>query len=195
MWAYKLKPHRYLKPFKSYCRLRFSGRHLGFPVEGGVRFFRGWHHWKARTRKWGVDTGIVSLSGRWAKLEGRGCKFAPPLLALQKGSAVRGLTPDEVPTKVRNIPKYLSTKVPKSRERKPRLPVINNYSKDYTDGTRRSICNDVLHHLPTIHKGHRTIRQSRSCWTQTALWKPSPYARHEAVKKVIGTSVHCTGTR
>ena len=25
----------------------------------------------------GVDTGIVSLSGRWAKLEG-GCKFAPP---------------------------------------------------------------------------------------------------------------------
>lgn len=79
----------------------------------------------------------------------------------QRVETARGkwdLTPDAVPTKFRNVPKYLSTKVPKSRERKPRLPVTNNYSKDYTDGTRRSICNDVssvLHHLATIHKGHR----------------------------------------
>jgi len=29
---------------QSYCRFRFSGRHLGFPVEGDVGFFRGWHH-------------------------------------------------------------------------------------------------------------------------------------------------------
>ena len=78
----------------------------------------------------------------------------------QRVETARGkwdLTPDAVPTKFRNIPKYLSTKVPKSRERKPRLPVTNN-SKDYTDGTRTSICNDVssvLHHLATIHKGHR----------------------------------------
>ncbi len=31
----------YLKPFKGYCRLRFSDRHLGFPVEGEVGVFRG----------------------------------------------------------------------------------------------------------------------------------------------------------
>ena len=78
----------------------------------------------------------------------------------QRVETARGkwdLTPDAVPTKFRNVPKYLSTKVPKSRERKPRLPVTNN-SKDYTDGTRRSNFNDVssvLHHLATIHKGHR----------------------------------------
>ena len=78
----------------------------------------------------------------------------------QRVKTARGkwdLTPDAVPTKFRNVPKYLSTKVPKSRKRKPRLPVTNN-SKDYTDGTRRSICNDVsfvLHHLATIYKGHR----------------------------------------
>jgi len=41
------------KPFKSYCRFRFSGRHLGFPVEGDVGFSRGCTVEKARTRKWG----------------------------------------------------------------------------------------------------------------------------------------------
>jgi hypothetical protein len=39
----------------------------------------------------GLDTIIIPLSDRWAKLDGE-CKFAPPpLFALQKGSAVRGL--------------------------------------------------------------------------------------------------------
>jgi len=31
----------YLKPFKGYCRLRFSDRYPGFPVEGEVGVFRG----------------------------------------------------------------------------------------------------------------------------------------------------------
>jgi len=35
------------------CRIRFSGRHLRFPVEGDVGFFREWHHWKACTENGG----------------------------------------------------------------------------------------------------------------------------------------------
>jgi len=30
MWGFKLKLHRYLKPFKSYCRLRFTAAILDF---------------------------------------------------------------------------------------------------------------------------------------------------------------------
>ena len=45
--------------------------------------------------KMGVDTGIVSLSGRWAKLEGvQICTPPPRCWRYKKGSAVRGLIND-----------------------------------------------------------------------------------------------------
>ena len=62
MWRWKLKSQRYLKPFISYCRFRFYGRHLGFVVGGDVELFRRWHHCKV----------VKPVPENW------GCKFAPP---------------------------------------------------------------------------------------------------------------------
>ena len=93
MWAYKLKPHRYLKPFKSYCRFRFfPAAILDFRWKEGSDFFADGTIEKPVPENGGVDTGIVSLSGRWAKLEGGANLHPPPRCwRYKKGSAVRGL--------------------------------------------------------------------------------------------------------
>ena len=65
--------------------LQFYGRHLGFPVEGDIRFFRVSTIEKSVSENgcWGVDTGFVSLAGLWAKLEVYVIKKVP---LLRRGS-------------------------------------------------------------------------------------------------------------
>ena len=55
----------------------FPAAILDFRWKEGSDFFADGTIEKPVPENGGVDTGIVSLSGRWAKLEG-GCKFAPP---------------------------------------------------------------------------------------------------------------------
>ena len=61
--ALQLKSRRYFKPFKSYCCFCFYGRHLGFPVEGDVRFLRRYSiesiEKPVPKNVRGVDTGLV----------------------------------------------------------------------------------------------------------------------------------------
>ena len=77
----KVESRRYLKPFKGYCRFRFSGRHLGFGRRCPI--FQGMAPLKSPYPKMGGgDTGFVSLTGRWAKREWGASLHPPSLFAL-----------------------------------------------------------------------------------------------------------------
>jgi len=68
-----MKSRRYFKPFKSYCRFFFRPPAW---ISGGRIFGDGTIESPYQKMGVGVDTGIVILAGRWAKLEG-GAKLHP----------------------------------------------------------------------------------------------------------------------